>query len=156
MCFDQALFMLSQQCAEALKDFDRIIHGMQEETAKVSQDLLSKLILIERHIHQCEQGMNEAASRIKVMTKMKLHRTSSEEALDDIPLGDDSLDRSNENDSSRDTPKRGVSSDRTLDTVSLSYVETSSYDGEQRGRYDLSSHSKEQSIPEFVDHPSLA
>lgn len=149
MCFDQALFLLSQQCAEALKDFDRVINGLQEDTAKISQELLSRLLLIERHIHQCEEGMAEAANRVEMISNTKLHRISSEEALDDVPLGDDSLDRSTNIvvSSKRNTPKRDVSSDRTLDTVSLSYVETSSFD--ERG-YDLSPLRQMQSVPRFV------
>jgi hypothetical protein len=160
MCFDQALFVLGIQCATELKDYDRTIHELQEETASISQDLLNQLMIVERHIHQCEQGLQEAQNRITIVSKLQLHRASSEEGLDDVPLEDDSI-RSTlylENDvvSPRIVPKRHVSSDRTLDTTEdLTYVDMSSCDGDEPAAYrnvssSVVSYSRQRSIPKFV------
>jgi hypothetical protein len=157
MCFDQALFVLGIQCAAEMKDYDRTIHELQEETASISQDLLNQLIIVERHIHQCEQGLKEAQSRITIVSKLQLHRASSEEALDDVPLEDDSirstLDLENDIVSPRIVPKRHVSSDRTLDTADLTNVDMSSCDGDESAQYrngSALSYSRQRSIPKFV------
>jgi hypothetical protein len=159
MCFDQALFVLGIQCATELKDYDRTIHQLQEETAWISQDLLNQLIIVERHIHQCEQGLLEAQNRIMIVSKLQLHRASSEEGLDDVPLEDDSirstLDLENDVVSPRIVPKRNVSSDRTLDTTDLTYVDMSNSDGDEPAAYrnttsSVVSYRRQRSIPKFV------
>lgn len=157
MCCDDALLRLKTDCVADVKGCEGTIRELQEATASTTMEFMNRLISVQQDIHFYESDIKDRMDRIERLEEL-VERSGSDEdtLLDDVPLGDESSNNAVKHRIKEfASPKRTVSSDRTLDTVSLSYADGSnSLDGDDFLDYDnrMVASGSVPELPKYINH----
>ena len=145
ICCDSALKRLKEDTLMDAKVCESTVRQLQEETASMSIQYMNLLIEVQHEISFYENEMETSLERLEYFEEV-VNRSGleGESMLDDVPLEDDGASTPQRK-AEFGIPKRSVSSDRTADTVSLSYADGSSV-GEGEAQ-----HFDDSSFPRYIN-----